>query len=302
MTTIHLTSTDLKINSVSIEFPISINTLKKCLDDNYRITKGKRNTFFTWDALGLLGYSKNGELIESLSLELEPETYDFSSKNKFSGKCYFNDQEITNYYKTHKEERVALFKGDDSGALALNDICAWFNVDEEETIKAIEISTYKPYVRWQGIPDDKYSIKPLEEEEITFVDFGFKLSIIEELMYMKGLLEPKFDIYEFADWYRDRKIDIDEEGYEPIAEVVQYFKDLPIPKRLATEITDIYQDGGNDIYMNLSPFSGGGEDDWDMETAVDAKQFPNLKKATLCYAKDCVYDEFEKMGIEAESL
>jgi len=302
MTTIHLSSTDFQINSVSIQFPVSINTLKKCLGDNYRSFKTKQNTVFTWDDLGLLGYSKNGEFIESLVLSLQPDTYDFCPKKEFSGTLYFNNQEIINYYKTHKEERVALFESDDSGALVLNNISAWFDVNEEDIIEVIEISTYKPYVRWQGIPDDKYIIKPLEEDEITFVDFGFKLSIIEELMYIKGLLEPKFDIHEFADWYRDRKIDINEEGYEPIAEVVQYFKDLPIPKRLATEITDIYQDGGNDIYMNLSPFSGGGEDDWDMETAVDAKQFPNLKKATLCYAKDCVYDEFEKMGIEAESL
>ncbi|QXP67646.1 hypothetical protein [Polaribacter sp. AHE13PA] len=302
MTTIHLSLTGFLINSVSIQFPISINTLKECLNDNYRTTKRKSNTIFTWDDLGLLAYSKNGECIESLTLELQLDTYSFCPKHKFSGAFYFNDQEITNYYKTNKEERVQLFKDDDSGALVLNTICAWFSVNEEETIKAIEVSAYQPYVRWQGIPDDKYTIKPIDEEEITFVDFGFKLSIIEELMYMKGLLEPKFDIYEFADWYRERKIDIDDEGYEPIAEVVQYFKDLPIPKRLATEITDIYQDGGNDIYMNLSPFSGGGEDDWDMETAVDDKQFPNLKKATLCYAKDCVYDEFEKMGIDAESL
>lgn len=84
--------------------------------------------------------------------------------------------------------------------------------------------------------------------------------------------------------------------------MVQYFKDLPIPKRLAKEITEIYQDGGNDIYMNLSPLSGGEEDDWDIESVIDAKQFPNLKKATLCYAKDSVYNEFRAMGIDAESL
>ena len=178
---------------------------------------------------------------------------------------------------------------------------AWFDMDED-TVNAIEISTYESYDRSAGIPEDKYTIKPIDEEQITFVDFGFKLSIIEELMYSKGVLKPQFDIYEFSKWYKGRNIDIDEEGYEPIAEIVQYFKDLPIPKRLATEITEIYQDGGNDIYMNLSPFSGGGEDDWDIECADDAKQFPNLKKATLCYAKDHVYDEFTKMGIDAESL
>ncbi len=197
MTTIKLSSTGLQINSVPIELPVSINTLKKCLNYNYRTVKGKSNTVLTWDDLGILAYSKNGELIESLTLELEPEAYDFSPKKKFSGKFYFNDKEITNYYKTHKEERIALFNGDDGGALVQNNISAWFSVRRDQ-INAIEISEYKPFIRWEGIPEDKYSIKPLDEEVLTFTDFGFKLSIIEELMYMKGLIKPQFDIYEFA--------------------------------------------------------------------------------------------------------
>ncbi|NRR92449.1 hypothetical protein HSX10_12800 [Winogradskyella undariae] len=301
MTTIHLSSTGLKINLVSIEFPVSIETLKDGLDANYRSVKLKENTIFTWDDLGILGYSGDGEHIDSLTLELELDAFDFCPKTKFSGTFYFNDEEIINYYKTHKAEHIALFEGDDCGALVLNNMSAWFDVNDNR-ISAIEISTYEIYNRWEGIPEDKYSIKPLNEEEITFVDFGFKLSIIEELMYVKGLLKPLFDIHEFARWYKERDIDINEEGYEPIAEVEQYFKDLPIPKRLASEITEIYQDGGNDIYMNLSPFSGGAVEYWDIESAEDAKQFPNLKKATLCYAKDCVYDEFSALGIDAESL
>lgn len=300
MTTIHLSSTAFKINTISIEFPVSIATLKNCLSEDFRTFKGKDNTLYTWDNSGIIAYG-NEDFIESLTLELEPDGYDFSPKNKFSGTFYFNDEEIINYYKTHKAEHIALFEGDDCGALVLNNMSAWFDMDED-TVNAIEISTYESYDRSAGIPEDKYTIKPIDEEQITFVDFGFKLSIIEELMYSKGVLKPQFDIYEFSKWYKGRNINIDEEGYEPIAEIVQYFKDLPIPKRLATEITEIYQDGGNDIYMNLSPFSGGGEDDWDIECADDAKQFPNLKKATLCYAKDHVYDEFTKMGIDAESL
>jgi len=301
MTTIHLSSTDFQINSVSIKFPISINILKKCFGDDFRTFKAKNNTIFTWDNLGVLGYSSNGEFIDSLTLELEPDAFEFSPKTKFSGTFYFNDEEIINYYKTHKAERVELFEGDDCGALVQNNISAWFDVNEN-IISAIEISTFKTYNRWEGIPEDKYIIKPLDEEEITFVDFGFKLSIIEELMYVKELLQPQFDIHEFARWYKGRNIDIDEEGYEPIAEVEQYFKDLPIPKRLAKEITEIYQDGGNDIYMNLSPFSGGAVEYWDIESTVDAKQFPNLKKATLCYATEAAYEEFIALGINAEWL
>ncbi|WP_458627050.1 DUF6892 domain-containing protein [Winogradskyella sp. PC D3.3] len=251
--------------------------------------------------LGILAYSKKGELIESLTVQLEFETYDFSPKQLFSGLFHFNNQDIVNYYRTHKNQRVKLFRGDTSGALVVNTISAWFDSDDDR-IYAIEVGTYKPYTRWEGIPEDKYIIKPLEEEILTFEDFGFKLSIIEALMYTQELLKPQFDIHEFAKWYRAREINIDEEGYGPIAEVERYFKDLPIPKRLAKEVTEIHQDGGNDIYMNLAPFSGGAVDYWDIECSVDAKQFPNLKKAILCYAKDNVYDEFIAMGIATEWL
>ncbi len=54
--------------------------------------------------------------------------------------------------------------------------------------------------------------------------------------------------------------------------------------------------------MNLCPFSGGAVDYWNIESAADAKYFPNLKKVTLCYATDAVYDEFEELGVNAESL
>jgi len=301
MTTIHLSSTEFLINSISITFPVSVTKLISSLDNDFRTFKAKNNTIFTWDDLGILGYSENGEFIDSLTLEFEPDAYDFSPKQKFSGTFYFNDEEITSYYKDHKSERVELFEGDDCGALVQHNISAWFDVNDT-IISAIEISNYEPYQRSAGIAEDKYTIKQLAEEQITFTDLGFKLSIIEELMYVKELLQPKFDIYEFAKWYKDRKIDIDEEGYEPIAEVVQYFKDLPIPKKLASAITEIDQDGGNDIYMNLAPFSGGSESDWDIELSTDAKQFPNLKKVTLCYAKEHVYNEFVAMGINTEWL
>ncbi|MFD1015425.1 DUF6892 domain-containing protein [Winogradskyella rapida] len=301
MIALHLSSKGFQINSETITFPVSLTQLKTCLNENYRTTEGKKTTVFTWDDLGLLAYSKDGEMAYSITVALELEDYEFSPKQTFGGIFYFNNQDIVRYYKSHKQQHVKLFKGDRSGALVVNDISAWFSVRSEK-IEAIEISDYTPYVRGADIPKDKYNIKPLDEEVLTFVDFGFKLSIIEELMYMKGLMKPVFDLYEFADWYKARDIDIDEEGYEPIAEVTQYFKDLPIPKRLASEITDFYQDGGNDIYMNLCPFSGGDVEYWDIKTAIDAKQFPNLKKVTLCYATDEAYKEFEQMGIEAEWL
>ena len=93
---------------------------------------------------------------------------------------------------------------------------------------------------------------------------------------------------------------MDEEGYEPIEEVTQYFRDVPIPKRLAEKVTEIYQDRGNDIYLNLIGFAEGDEEYWDILSTQDVKHFPNLKKAVLCYANDKVLTELNEKGIDAK--
>ncbi|AEH01956.1 hypothetical protein [Lacinutrix sp. 5H-3-7-4] len=301
MTTLHLSAKGFQINTEIISFPVSIEVLKNSLNANFRVSKTKHNTIYTWDDLGIMGYAKQGDIIESLVISYQRESYNFSPKNIFSGIFHFNNQDIITYYKSHDFKHVKLFKGDNNGALVMAEVSAWFDVDDS-IIRAIEVGQYIPYDKRKGIPEDKYTIEPLDEEIIEFKDFGFKLSVIEELMYVKELLLPKFDLYEFANWYKARDIDIDEEGYNPITEVEQYFKNLPIPKKFASALTEIYQDGGNDIYMNLSPFSGGAVEFWDIQTSEDAKHFPNLKKATLCYATDTAYNEMRALGIDAQWL
>ncbi|GAA5023810.1 hypothetical protein GCM10011506_06920 [Marivirga lumbricoides] len=301
MINIHLTSAGFEINNTPVVFPVSLAALENLLGEKPRHFKGKNGGVYTWDQLGILGYSKEENLIYAISVIFEKEDYKFSPSQTFSGTFSLEGEDIVSYYLKHPEKRVKLFEGDTTGALVLNTVSAWFDV-EEDGIKAIEVSHYEPYDRTAGIPKDKYVITIPDEELITFTDLGFKLSVIEELMYTQGLLTPKFDVYEFAKWYTKRTIDIEEEGYEPIEEVTQYFKDFPVPKRLATKLTEIYQDGGNDIYMNLVPFSGGEEDYWEIESVEDAKHFPNLKKVTLCYAKEYIVEDFEKLGIEAEWL
>ena len=244
--------------------------------------------------------SKNGKIVESLLLEFKKEDFAFSSKQIFKGQFYFNNEEIINYYKNNKRETIKLFERDSSGALVLNNISVWFD-RVDNNIEAIEIAAFKGSAI-KKTPEDKYTIKDLNEEVIKFSDFGFKLSIIQELMYHKELIQPKFDLFEFVKWYTKREIDLEKEGYEPIPEVTQYFKDLPIPKKYAAEITEIYQDGGNAIYMQLLRFGEGWEDYWNIETIEDVKQFPNLKKAVLCYAENTIVEEMNAIGIKAEWL
>lgn len=126
---------------------------------------------------------------------------------------------------------------------------------------------------------NKWTVPLSEEKCVQFKSFNFKLAVVQELMYTQEVLKPKFDVYDFCENYTKR--DIDPEGYyfEIIPEVKKWFQDLPIPASLASLVTELYFDGGNEIYAQLIPFWDGESDDFDIEslTEEDIRQFPNLK-------------------------
>lgn len=276
----------IKINGLEVSFPIHLNTLKDIFGEPSR-EEYDLLWQVVWDELGI--YTEHGSWDNILDVNFLISDYHelkHFPANFFAGHIKVDNKEITNDnfgefgFKKHKIRKLT-YQGQ----------------AEPYSISIVKNFDYK-----EEIPKDKYILKDIDEQLIEFSDFGFKLSVVQELMYNKELLEPKFDLYEFVEWYDKRKIDIEEEGYEPIPEVTQYFRDLPIPKKYASEITEIYQDGGNDIYMQLLRFGQGWEDYWDIENTDDIKQFPNLKKVILCYAKENVVDELNNMGINAEWL
>lgn len=285
---IKIDNNKLSINEIILEFPLNWKELKKCFGEPTDI---KRNGVY-WKELGISTNPHGNGQTNHLSLHIDynpMETYSKSEQKPFfKGKIIVDGIEINkkhfeNITMRKYEIKQFTYTGKKSPCL----VSMSYN-------RIFDKSFIKP-----KLTKDKYTIKELDEEQIEFSDFGFKLSIIQELMYNKELLEPKFDLSEFIEWYDKRKINIEKEGYYPIPEVTQYFKDLPIPKKLATEINEINQNDG-DIYMQLLRFGEGWEEYWDIEKTVDAKQFPNLKKAILCYAKENVIEELNSMGIKAE--
>ena len=123
-------------------------------------------------------------------------------------------------------------------------------------------------------------VLPLTEEKcVQFKSFNFKLAVVQELMYVQEVLKPKFDVYDFCENYTERDIDPEEYYIEVIPEVKKWFMDLPIPASLAALVTELYFDGGNEIYAQLIPFWDGENDVFDIEslTEEDISQVPNLK-------------------------
>ena len=168
--------------------------------------------------------------------------------------------------------------------------------EAEKVIKAIE----------KNKANEKYNedfYNDMEEGYLQFDNFNFKLAIIQELMYDINVLQPEFDIYEFAKEYKGEEIDTESETV--IEPALEYFKNLQIPKSLAKEVGSFYMDGGNEVYMNIIPLWDGEDGYFDLNdvSLAELKQFPNLTEATVLTDDfDKIKKIFDAAGIKVELL
>lgn len=142
-----------------------------------------------------------------------------------------------------------------------------------------------------------------EKEYLEFDNFNFKLAIIQELMYDINVLQPEFDIYEFAKEYKGEVIDTESETV--IEPALEYFKNLQIPKSLAKEVGSFYMDGGNEVYMNIIPQWDGEDGYFDLNdvSLTELRQFPNLTEAIILTDDfDKIKKIFDAAGIKVELL
>ena len=142
-----------------------------------------------------------------------------------------------------------------------------------------------------------------EKEYLEFDNFNFKLAIIQELMYDINVLQPEFDIYEFAKEYKGEEIDTESETV--IEPALEYFKNLQIPKSLAKEVGSFYMDGGNEVYMNIISLWDGEDGYFDLNdvSLTELRQFPNLTEATILTDDfDKIKKIFDAAGIKVELL
>jgi len=179
---------------------------------------------------------------------------------------------------------------------AILDKNKYIKSEAEKIIKAIE----------KNKANEKYSedlYNDMEEGYLQFDNFNFKLAIIQELMYDINVLQPEFDIYEFAKEYKGEEIDTESETV--IEPALEYFKNLQIPKSLAKEVGSFYMDGGNEVYMNIIPLWDGEDGFFDLNNVslAELRQFPNLTEATILTDDfDKIKKIFDAAGIKVELL
>lgn len=106
-------------------------------------------------------------------------------------------------------------------------------------------------------------------------DINLKLMVIQKLMYEYEILLPKFDIYDFA---KEHALDLEKIGYDIIPQALQYFKNLPIDKRLLLEIQELDFDGSNEIYSQLVPYCEPHWDELIVKNIQDIKHLVNLRR------------------------
>lgn len=137
----------------------------------------------------------------------------------------------------------------------------------------------------------------------VFADFGFKLMVIQKLMYEDKTLRPAFDVWEFVKKPENSHMDPEsEQACQVMPEVRDYFQKLGIPQHLLADITELCADGGDDIYSQLAPHWSGSEDYFDMHSAQDIRHLPKLKVIESPFLTTSFCDEADAFDVEVIAL
>ena len=131
---------------------------------------------------------------------------------------------------------------------------------------------------YRSLEPGKAAPPPVGVGAEQFQDLNFKLLVIQALMYHEEKLTPRFDVREFARRYTAREVMIEDEGYDPIPEVLDHFRGLPIAPELLARVEELGFDGGLEIYSQICPYWDGEDDVFDPVSAADVALLPNLRR------------------------
>ncbi|MBO5004010.1 MAG: hypothetical protein J6D03_01905 [Clostridia bacterium] len=275
---------------MKFKLPIKLDRLKEILGQGTIKELDSGTKIYVWEQYGIYIWL-NKDIATGIRINLNVKDFKLCNAN-FDGQILVNDEDYSNIkWKNDEYNIVKEFKIRDFN-LYLDGDSEFLSIEFPE-----DVSEEK---------NRKYELNHLEDPILKFDNFNFKLCIIQELMYEKNLLLPRFDAYEFAEEYDKREIDIEEEGYEPIKEIVEWFEKIEIPVSMASHIEEIVMDGGNEIYTQIIPFWDGEDDYFDVKdiSENEIKQLPNLKRIILLPSKDNakLIEKLKQYGIEADKV
>ena len=279
----NLHGNSIDVLETSLHFPLSLKDIETVF--------GKPDRFF----------KKEGQFIKYIYDELGfVFVHSFEIKQHLKSCEVYIDEEhlITSLYLYFGEKVKPMW---DEEELPLNPCKTLITCNGiPETITDTLSISYFPEVKHER---ESYKLKETDEELLHFDNINFKLTIIQVLMYDLRVLKPYFDIYDFADEFSE--LEIDTESMEIIQPALDYMINLPIPKKYAEQVQEIYMDGGNEIYLNLIPQWDGEDDGFDLNevSLKELQQFPNLKQATIISSNfEHVKETFDMQGVQVKVL
>jgi hypothetical protein len=185
----------------------------------------------------------------------------------------------------------ARFAGIDKSGLVIKPF-AWASYVESPKLHVnMEIGTTasdERYLRWIELfnPKAVYPQKlpvsypaPMGAPGAPFADVNLKLFVLSQLMY-----DGHLDIGDPQDLYNyvlGRTFDLEEEGYEPVPEALEYLACYPLTSDLLAKITDIEFDGSAEIISFVEYFWGGESEDYDVRSFQGIEALPNLQRLRI---------------------
>ena len=330
MNTIDVLDNALIINGNHLEFPLSYDEIKAVLGEarlEIDEAHGKHITYI-FDDLGIefegspeylknlkkkKAYKDKEHYIISLALYVTGnKIYSFRDtfpKGKYDGSLTFlgNKIDADKMWSSITGYGYQPAFTDENGKKANVHVSAAIHADNKDALydgDKLLADTGLSFVPERPRSTVDYTIVQPDEECLVFDTFNFKLAVINELMYNREVLEPYFDIYDYMA-YKKGKWNLD--NGTNVKAAVQFFKDLPVPVRLADCLTEINMDGADEIYMNIAPEWDGEDDRFDFNklTEAELKQFKNLKKIQI-FGNDKDADKLRKvcdpLGIKVEPM
>lgn len=309
---INLQNNSMIINGTSLAFPLSLKDIETVLGKPDQVVK-RDNKFikYIYDNIGIVfqhSFSIKNHLKKS-------KTYIDEEHLISTVFLYYGDivKSMTGEKELPKQPCQAVVLSDGKSPYFFSDrhrvgdfnLILWttygtnFNGIPETITDTLSIS-YFPEIKHER---ESYKLKETDEELLHFDNINFKLTIIQVLMYDLEVLKPVFNIFDFAE--ESSELNIDTESMEIIQPTLEYMMNLPIPKKYAEQVQEIYMDGGNEIYLNLIPQWDGEDDGFDLNevSLKELQQFPNLKQATIISSNfEHVKKTFDKQGVQVKVL
>ncbi|GIG70481.1 DUF6892 domain-containing protein [Phytomonospora endophytica] len=283
---------DIRLDGIEIDgrlhdFPIPLADLEALLDeepDKIDGAGGRRGGFWSWRETGLTAKHTDGIHVLNLRLRVDGPAH----RVRIEGRPF--DEEFGPTGPTYPSRDlgagyVGVRRTDPGPDQHVADVIV------EQKVRRPKKKTAPAKKKPTPVPD-----------AVEFTDLNFKLLVVQDLMYDKGLLGPSFDLRGFVDGFTGRDIDIDAEGHAPIPEALAYFAELPVPRALLSEVVELEQDGGNDVYMQIAPLWNGEDDSFDVTDFSDVELLPNLRSMTLTGVGEETLESLRKRGIEANLL